>query len=182
MVVWYTLVMGWPKGVKKSEDFKKRVSATLLGRKRGVMPQWHRDKISKTRIRLNIEPGNKGKKYPQFSGVNNPAFRPEVRAKIAMSKMGDKNPNWRGGVSTENAKLRASSKFREWRIKVFTRDNYTCIFCGRRNGNGENVVLHADHIKQFAFYPELRFEISNGRTLCRECHRETDTYKINKKI
>ena len=32
------------------------------------------------------------------------------------------------------------------------------------------IKLHADHIKPYANYPELRLEITNGRTLCVPCH------------
>ena len=37
-------------------------------------------------------------------------------------------------------------------------------------------VLHADHIKPFAFFPSLRFDLENGRTLCVECHKKTPTF------
>ena len=46
--------------------------------------------------------------------------------------------------------------------------------------NGKKIVLHADHIKPFAFFPKLRFAIDNGRTLCIDCHKKTDTYKKQK--
>jgi hypothetical protein len=36
--------------------------------------------------------------------------------------------------------------------------------------------LNADHIKSWAHYPELRFDTSNGRTLCLSCHHKTDTF------
>ena len=36
------------------------------------------------------------------------------------------------------------------------------------------------HIKPFADYPDLRFELSNGRTLCVPCHTKTPTYGWNR--
>lgn len=63
--------------------------------------------------------------------------------------------------------------YRLWRKAVFLRDNYTCIKCGSKND------LHADHIKPYATYPELRRSVDNGRTLCASCHRKTDTYARN---
>ena|SRR3990167_911954 len=59
----------------------------------------------------------------------------------------------------------------ETRRVFFQRDNWTCIWCGLYGGN-----LNADHIKPFAYFPELRFAIDNGRTLCVDCHRKTGTW------
>lgn len=77
--------------------------------------------------------------------------------------------------------LRRTKKYKEWRKSVFERDNYTCQKCGARSKKGKRVELQADHIKQFAYYPELRFEVSNGRTLCGGCHRKTPTHGHYKK-
>ena len=85
---------------------------------------------------------------------------------------GEKNINWKGGITPINEKIRQSTEYKLWRIAVFTRDNFTCVWCGD-NTSGS---LNADHIKPFAYYPELRFAIDNGRTLCEDCHRKTDTY------
>lgn len=79
--------------------------------------------------------------------------------------------NWQGGKTLESRRVRHSLEYRLWREAVFKRDDYTCQLCGDRGGN-----LQADHIKAFAYYPELRFAIDNGRTLCLECHKQTDTY------
>ncbi len=90
---------------------------------------------------------------------------------------GEKHPNWKGGITKESYKIRNSLLYKKWRAEVFKRDDYTCQICRER----EKVwgKLQADHIKQFAYFPELRFDINNGRTLCEECHKKTDTY-LNK--
>lgn len=85
-------------------------------------------------------------------------------------RKGASNPNWRGGIRPINMAIRASKEYSEWRTKVFQRDNYTCQECGKRNGLGFRVVLHAHHKKPFAKFPELRLEIDNGQTLCEKCH------------
>lgn len=73
--------------------------------------------------------------------------------------------------SFSNKRARESFESAEWRKKIFERDNFTCQICFKTN-----CYLEADHIKPWAYFPELRFELNNGRTLCRECHRNTETY------
>jgi len=77
---------------------------------------------------------------------------------------------WKGGIAkvtrTFKSNFQNTIEYRLWRTAVFTRDNYTCVWCGsRKSGN-----LQADHIQEFILYPELRLAIDNGRTLCKECH------------
>jgi len=75
------------------------------------------------------------------------------------------------GKTTLAFRLRTSKRYAEWREAVFERDDYTCQECGQRGGK-----LNADHIMKFAEYPELRFDVSNGRTLCVACHLLTETF------
>lgn len=86
---------------------------------------------------------------------------------------------WKGGKTEKNKLIRTSLKYKEWRTAVFERDNYKCQECSVHTGHGHRVELQADHIKPFALFEELRFDISNGRTLCRGCHQKTDTWGVN---
>jgi len=74
--------------------------------------------------------------------------------------------NYQGGITPENKVIRNSVEMKYWRLKVFERDNHTCQKCNQRGG-----VLNSHHIKHFAEYPELRTDLSNGITLCIECHK-----------
>lgn len=104
----------------------------------------------------------------------------ETKAKISKARTGkclqEDNPSWKGGITPQHVFIRKSKEYKIWRKAVFERDNYTCVWCGDRQKAGHQVTLQADHIKPFAYYPELRFAIDNGRTLCVSCHRKTDTF------
>lgn len=150
-------------GKKQSEQQKQRRSYSLLGRKFS----------NETRLKMS----------QSAMGRKNSA---ETILKIKQSKLGVPSKKrgslshfWKGGITDENEKIRKSLEYKKWRINVFERDNYLCVIC---NSSG---YLHADHIKPFSLFPELRLDINNGRTLCVPCHRKTETYGgklINKKL
>lgn len=90
---------------------------------------------------------------------------PEVNLK--KRNFGHKNSKW---LPNRNTKGRQRPESKAWKEAVLARDNHTCVFCGSR----DKVI--ADHIKPWAFYKSLRFDIDNGRSLCESCHRKTETY------
>lgn len=147
---------------KQPEETKKKISESLRGHPfNGGTTGWFK------------KGQNKGRK---LSEETKEKIRQANRGKPHLSKRGEKCHLWKGGITPINQKIRTSLEYKLWRESVFKRDNWTCIWCGVRGGN-----LQADHIKPFSSFPDLRFAIDNGRTLCRECHRKTDTYgwKIN---
>jgi len=80
---------------------------------------------------------------------------------------GKDNPKWAGGITPKNTKIRNSKNGVKWKNDVFARDNWTCQKCGQRGGD-----LNAHHIKPFAEFPKLRFDLDNGITLCKPCHKK----------
>ena len=84
--------------------------------------------------------------------------------------------NWKGGVSPEEMLIRGSLEYRIWKLEIYKRDKGICQICDKRC-NDKNIIAH--HIKPFADYPELRFDIDNGITLCRSCHVKLH-HRLNK--
>lgn len=82
--------------------------------------------------------------------------------------------NWKGGITDESHLLRQTKKYKEWRDKIYLRDDFTCQICKKRG-----VYLEADHypIPWCVLFKEknykIMWDISNGRTLCRKCHDKT---------
>ena len=74
-------------------------------------------------------------------------------------------------LRAENQRIRNSPEMKRWRLTVLTRDKFTCRMCGQKGG-----YLEAHHIKPFAYYPALRFDVNNGLTLCLPDHKKTDSY------
>ena len=187
-----------PSGIyKRTEEYKKLLRVPHKGsgiyqHKKGykLTEEQKKNILKKSKIfRKGCIPWNKDKKLPQFSGKNHPMFgkhhteksKEKIRQKNIGLNTGKKHWNWQGGLTSISKQIRNSLEYKLWRIAVFTRDNFTCLWCGAKNGNGKTIVLHADHIKPFAQFPELRFAIDNGRTLCLSCHQKTNNYGRPKK-
>lgn len=79
-------------------------------------------------------------------------------------RIGENSSNWKGGFTKILHTWRHNSRHNQWRNQVLMRDNCTCQMCGYQK------ELHAHHIKLLSEYPELRFDINNGLTLCKPCH------------
>mgnify|MGYP001576636482 CR=1 FL=1 len=119
-----------------------------------------------TKLKMSLSHiGNKsntGRKLPE-----------EHRKNVSESLKGKKHWNWQGGLTNINHAFRNSFESKEWNQKVKTRDGYKCRI-GNKDCCGK---LEAHHILSWSKYPELRYNINNGITLCRFHHplKEAET-------
>lgn len=99
------------------------------------------------------------------------------KAQKKLGLVGEKNPNWRGGLTEINRRARTGWQAREWREKSLERAGYRCEKCGIDHGHvceccGIKITLHVHHIKSFSKFPELRYDPTNSEVMCPKCHRE----------
>ncbi len=166
------------KGWHHTEETKAKLSFANGGR---IMSSEWRDKMREAKLKNPIR---------YWLGKTRPPVSLETREKLREVckrngnkppvRRGEANNKWKGGISRGYKTGYYSTEYKIWRKSIFERDNYTCQVC-RKVG----VYLTAHHIKSFAHYPKLRFDVNNGITLCEDCHKLTDNYKgrnINKEV
>ena len=85
-------------------------------------------------------------------------------------RIGKENPNWNGGHSPERQSKYARCFWKELAKSILKRDNYHCQNCNVSHSKENKLIVH--HIKPWAKFPELRFEVSNLITLCEKCHKK----------
>lgn len=148
--------------VKERKSIKGRVS-TFKGKS-------HSERAKKTLSEKRIFSIQNGQILPPMTGKKHTldARKKMSQSMRANSKKGADSHSYKDGKLVERRGIRFSSKYKQWRFDVYLRDNFTCQKCGDNKGGN----LNAHHIKPFADYPELRFEVSNGLTLCENCHKE----------
>ena len=161
----------------------KRCNIARRTVKEGNSLKWKNDDFRNNQIekRKNKPSGALGKTWKVDKIIKRP------------NNSGENNHFWKGGKTKLSLQIRNSAEYSFWRKQIFERDNYTCQICGRKNKKGDKVIIEADHIYPFskilddfditsieeAISCEELWDIENGRTLCRDCHKKTETWGIN---
>jgi len=90
-------------------------------------------------------------KNTQFKKGHNPYIKPSNQYSF-----------WKGGGLT-------SKIWKKWSFMVKNRDKWICQHC-KYKGYIKSAFIIAHHKIHYKIKPELKFEVSNGITLCRKCH------------
>ena len=147
-------------GKKLSEETKKNMSLAHMGNKSFTGKTFTSEHLA------NLSKAKKGKPFSEIHRSNLAATwqNPEVYTKRSVSHKGDRNPQWRDGLSFEPYAPEFNDKLKE---QIRKRDNYTCQIC-RIPENG--IKLHPHHID----YNKKNNDPSNLISLCRSCHAKTN--------
>lgn len=154
------LVKPWLGQYVRTPEARKAASERAKGNtncKGRILSQQTRDKIRASNV---------GKKH-KFTG------RPSRKGVSTWNKglegymAGEKNGRWIADRSLLKKTSRQSgSAYTFWRNQVYSRDVYKCKILNK-DCKGE---IEAHHILRWHDYPELRYEVNNGITLCHKHH------------
>lgn len=95
-------------------------------------------------------------------------YRREISSKnatkLGLSQVGNAHPRWDDSLTDEERFRNRDHDLKKWRTSVFVRDNRKCVVCG----SGQKINAH--HIYSYASYPDRRYDMENGITLCKKRH------------
>jgi len=130
----------------------------------------HRERSSENMARVNKTPAMIERQRKAFTGkpLSDAAKKKVSEYQRSHRRLGADNSQWKGGITPISFAIRNSTDYADWRMGVFRRDGFRCTTCGTVNKVGNNICAH--HIRSFKDFPELRMDVDNGTTLCKECH------------
>ena len=150
---------------KRTKEHREKIGEAHKGKPSGMLGKkaWNRGtrgvcKANSGSFKRGRIPWNKGKKYKGCSHSR------EWTEKVRQSLI--KRADRIGRKKYVRPKHNTHWKYREWRTRVFKRDDFTCWICEEKSGK-----IEAHHLKKWSKYPNLRYKISNGLTLCEFCHK-----------
>lgn len=93
---------------------------------------------------------------------------------LCKGKRGSLHPRWNPDLTDDDRRSQHHGKSSEmerklqvWRTRIYKRDNYTCQVCFMHG-----VYIQAHHLNSWDSNKKERYNLANGISLCRECHKD----------
>lgn len=152
-------------GIKHSEESKKKMSLV----KTGVVASEETLKkmsLSSPKVWLGKKFSEEHRKKIGLSNLGK-QMSVESREKMRISKTGESHWRWyKDRTKLKKQEDRRSSAVDEWRKNIYKRDEYKCKF-SNKDCKGR---IEAHHILNWEDFPELRYNLDNGITVCHHHH------------
>lgn len=171
-----------------SEETKKKISEKALARFSNKCNHPMYGKINKW--------GKHTKEVKNYistlkKGINNPMYGKYGYLNPMFGLRGNKHPAWKNEKSrlySLSNNIRSLREYFNWKQAILKRDAFKCVYCKN------NQYLEVDHIypliliiedfqvttAQQALNCSAFWNQNNGRTLCFNCHKQTETFGKNK--
>jgi len=158
--------IGWRRGQRHKKETIEKMRKIKIGKHHTEESKRKIGENSKFRAKTNPNFGMRGKHHSDKTKYNlkKKWQDKEFRLQFSIIKLGEKNPNWHGGISFEPY----SDNWTEiLKTSIRERDRYTCQVCGIRQINKGFSVHHIDYNKE-------NCNPTNLITLCHSCHIKTN--------
>ena len=158
--------MARPKGIPHTKEWKEKMSALQKGRKKLI-------DIRKKFILENPKKAHEGcvkggKNAGGFKGTHSEETKKLISINRKGKNVGVMNHKYilDRTMLIKSEKKHFDGRYRGWAKAVKDRDNWVCRIADV-NCNGR---MEAHHILRWSEFPELRYEVNNGITLCASHH------------
>lgn len=159
-------------GLNKANLIKSKLSLVAKGKRNSPMTEFKKGSSGFLGKHSNAtkEKMSELKKHGLLKGVFKKGHKLsfESRKKLSITLRGLKEEEWTN-FSNSKFRDRKCASYKLWRKSVFERDNYTCQVCNKREGQ----FIEAHHINRFISFPNERYDLNNGLTVCKgDCHTQ----------
>ncbi|MBE3094981.1 MAG: HNH endonuclease [Actinobacteria bacterium] len=192
-------INNWRKNLNLQSNYKDDIRDSLGRFIKGVKwDYWKNRKPRPKGLKYNIICDNRNWfKNGHQSWNEGKQLSKETKRKLSESKIGkhyspntefkkgqtsgENNNNWKGGITPLVKSIRQLPESIKWKKEIYKRDDWTCQMCNKRG-----ISLHTHHKISFstiidkydiksiidAINCKLLWDISNGTTLCKSCHKK----------
>ena len=142
--------------------------------------------------------GNRGKTFSEETKKLWSKNRKGKKHWWTVRNFGSKAGPWKGGIYPVGLTIRNLKEYDEWKYAVCAKSKKRCVLCGARGRDADHIrrfsYILEDFLKEYSQFSPIEdkdvlvrlainykpfWDVSNGRYLCRTCHKGVTWPKFN---